>query len=62
MDETDHIYRPFSFTPSDAINLNKYSLGPTKGGMQNFNKVKNTNYAYEAWCCESLLASHLPKM
>jgi len=61
MDETYHIYRPFNFTPSDAINLNKYSLSPTKGGMH-FNKVKNTNYAYEAWCCELLQASRLPKM
>jgi hypothetical protein len=62
MDETYHIYGPSTLTPSDAINLNKYSIGPTEGGMQNFSKVKNTNYAYEVWCCESLLASCLPKM
>jgi hypothetical protein len=62
MDGTYHIYRPSSLTPSDAINLNKDSLGPTKGEMQNFSKVENINYAYKAWCCESLLASCLPKM
>jgi hypothetical protein len=62
MDETYHIYGPSTFTPSDAINLNKYSTCPIEGGMQNFSRVENTNYAYEVWCCESLLASCLPKM
>jgi hypothetical protein len=62
MDETYHIYRPSSLTPNDAINFNKDSTSPTKGGMQNFSRVENTNYAYETWCYESLLVSRLPKM
>jgi hypothetical protein len=62
MDETYNSYRPSGFTPSDAINLSKDSIGPIEGGMQNFIRVEHTNYAYEAWCYESLLASRLPKM